>query len=108
MGIDRETGEELSRVDAVRQSVLTILTTPIGTRVRRREFGSRLYELVDGPLTPALLMMLYVATVEAIDRWEPDADVVRVRHEVRVGAVAIWADLLVDGVSTSVEVELAA
>lgn len=39
--MSRENGRELeTELDHIRQSVQDILTTPIGTRIMRREYGS--------------------------------------------------------------------
>lgn len=64
-------GAALGGVDHLRQSIKDILTTPIGSRVMLREYGSRLYELIDAPMNRATLMNVYAATAEALDRWEP-------------------------------------
>jgi len=53
------------------QSIRKILTTSIGTRVMRREFGSELMSLIDAPMEGRVLLALYVATANAIARWEP-------------------------------------
>lgn len=37
----------------------------------RRDYGSRLYQLVDAPMNRSTLLSLYSATAEAIMRWEP-------------------------------------
>lgn len=78
-GTNAETGKELTGLAHLRQSVRDILTTPIGTRVMRREYGSRLMELVDAPLTPATLTEIYAAAAEALGRWEPRLRVERIR-----------------------------
>ncbi|MDR1229696.1 MAG: GPW/gp25 family protein [Azoarcus sp.] len=52
-GMDAETGRTTSDLAHVRQSIRKILTTPIGSRVMRRGFGSRLSDLVDAPLNEA-------------------------------------------------------
>lgn len=70
-GCDAATGKFLDGLDHLRQSVRDILTTPIGSRVLRRDYGSRLFELIDAPMNRATLMALYAATAEAIARWEP-------------------------------------
>jgi len=70
-GIDATTGKRLSGIDHLRQSIRDILTTPIGSRVMRRDYGSRLYELVDAPVNRATLLDLYAATAEALATWEP-------------------------------------
>jgi phage baseplate assembly protein W len=70
-GMSRTTGEELSGFDHLRQSIQDILTTPVGTRVHRRDYGSRLTQLVDRPVNQSLVSELIAATAEALDRWEP-------------------------------------
>lgn len=69
-GTDSATGKPLQGIDHLRQSIRDILTTPIGSRVMRREYGSRLYELVDAPMTRETLLDIYAATAEALIRWE--------------------------------------
>lgn len=71
IGINALTGKHLAGIDHLRASIRDILTTPIGTRVMRREYGSRLYELIDNPMNRETLMNIYAATAEAIARWEP-------------------------------------
>lgn len=89
-GIDANTGKRLSGIDHLRQSIRDILTTPIGTRVMRRDYGSRLYQLVDAPLTRTTILDLYAATAEALATWEPRIDVQTVSaSEVEAGRVVI-------------------
>ncbi len=71
IGIDKTTGKALSGLNHLKQSIIDILTTPIGSRVMRREYGSRLPRLVDAPLNSSTLVDLYSATAEALLRWEP-------------------------------------
>ena len=78
-GTNNQTGKELTGLAHLRQSVRDILTTPIGTRVMRRGYGSRLMELVDSPLTPATLTDIYAAANEALSRWEPRLRVERIK-----------------------------
>jgi phage baseplate assembly protein W len=70
-GMNRETGKPLSRTAHLAQSVTDILTTPIGSRVIMREYGSRLPRLVDRPMNATTIMEVYAATAEALERWEP-------------------------------------
>ncbi len=37
----------------------------------RREYGSRLFQLIDAPLNRSTIIDLYAATAEALERWEP-------------------------------------
>ncbi|WP_375261855.1 GPW/gp25 family protein [Palleronia sp.] len=70
-GVSRTTGRPLEGWDHVRQSITVILTTPIGSRVMRREFGSHLYDLLGRPMTTSNILAVYAATALAISRWEP-------------------------------------
>lgn len=109
-GINAHTGQALSGIDHLRQSIRDILTTRIGTRVMRRDYGSRLPALVDNPMTPRLAMDLYSATAEALARWEPRFKLTRVRiARAEVGQVVLDLEgiYLPDGqtmVLTAVEV----
>ena len=79
IGMNTADGRSLSGLDHLRQSIRDILTTPIGSRVMRREYGSGLFRLVDAPLTRGLLVDIYAATAEALDRWEPRFRLLRVQ-----------------------------
>lgn len=70
-GMDATTGRALDGADHLRQSIADILTTPIGTRVMRRDYGSLIPELIDQPFNGATRMKLYGATATALMRWEP-------------------------------------
>lgn len=77
-GTNAATGAPLDGLDHLRQSIRDILTTPIGTRVMRRAYGSRLPYLVDAPMNRGTLLDLYAATVEALEAWEPRISVQQV------------------------------
>lgn len=55
----------------IRQSIADILLTPIGSRVKRRDYGSLIPELIDLPINDILKLQLYAATVMAIAAYEP-------------------------------------
>lgn len=95
-GMNRTTGTALDRVEHIRQSVTDILTTPIGSRVMRRDYGSLLPELIDQPLTGATALRAYSATVVALMRWEPR---IRVRQITRTVSTTRPGrlDLILDG-----------
>ena len=64
--------------DAVRQSILLLLSTRPGERVMRPEYGCDLYRLAfaaNDDMTAGLAMH-YVR--QAVERWEPCAEIVRV------------------------------
>ena len=58
-------------IQHIYQSIQDILTTPIGTRIMREEYGSLIQQLIDGPFDDVLQMQLYAAIATAIMRWEP-------------------------------------
>jgi phage baseplate assembly protein W len=53
------------------QSCEDIVTTPLGTRVMRRDYGCLLAELIDRPLNRATLLLASMAIALALARWEP-------------------------------------
>lgn len=65
------TGKPLDGAAHIEQSIADILSTPIGSRVGRRDYGSLLPELVDQPMNPLGRMRLMAATALALLRWEP-------------------------------------
>lgn len=69
--MDSSTGKSLGGLDHLRQSVRDILTTPLGSRLMRRDYGSRLFELVDAPVNKTTLTEIYAATATALRKWEP-------------------------------------
>ncbi|MDE2667553.1 MAG: GPW/gp25 family protein [Acidobacteriota bacterium] len=105
-GMNAKTGRRLEGIDHLRQSIRDILTTPIGSRVMRREYGSNLWRLVDAPLSGGLLTDIYAATAEALDRWEPRFRLVRVRaREAGPGKVSLdlEGEYLVSGETVRLE-----
>lgn len=78
IGMNATTGKPITGAQRRAQSIGRILTTPIGTCVMRRDFGSLLFELIDRPLNVATAMLLRAATAIAIRRWEPGFRITRV------------------------------
>lgn len=74
-GINATTGREIGGIEHLRQSIRDILTTPLGSRVMRRDYGSRLFDLIDAPYSSATKLAIIAATVEALMTWEPRIDV---------------------------------
>ena len=70
-GMNRNTGLQIDDIDHIRQSISDILTTPQGTRVMRRDYGSLLSTLIDQPQNPALRLKMMAAVYGAVMRWEP-------------------------------------
>lgn len=77
-GMSAAEGGELTGRRHLSQSVRDILATPIGTRVMRREYGSRCAELLDQPVGPGWAARARAAALDALARWEPRLLVTRV------------------------------
>ena len=69
--MDRTTGKAIGALAPLRQSVGDILTTPIGSRVMRHEYGSQVPMLVDQPDNQITQLRLLSAAASALMRWEP-------------------------------------
>ncbi|MFT4927014.1 MAG: phage baseplate assembly protein W [Phenylobacterium sp.] len=71
IGMDKNTGKTISGLAHLKQSIEDILTTPKGSRVMRRDYGSDLFSLVDQPYSSAMVGDLTMAVSEALSLWEP-------------------------------------
>ncbi|HHH2128877.1 TPA: GPW/gp25 family protein [Yersinia enterocolitica] len=71
IGMNRNNGLAIGDIDHIRQSISDILTTPQGTRVMRRDYGSLLSTLIDQPQNHALRLKMMAAVYGAVMRWEP-------------------------------------
>ena len=100
----RATGRAIDLPEHIAQSVADIVTTPLGSRVMRRDYGSLLPELIDQPFNDATRMRLFGATALALMRWEPRIRLIRVQLFQGVAAGSYTLDLdcvLVDAAKSS-------
>lgn len=104
IGMNRITGARLDGLEHIAQSIADILTTPVGSRVMRREYGSLLPEMIDRPINGRTKIELYAATAIALMRWEP---------RIRLGRVQLHladhpggAVLDIDGTRTDTQEQL--
>lgn len=95
IGMDRSTGKPIEGADHLRQSIGDILGTPLGTRVGRRDYGSRIPELLDQPLNELTRIRVFAAAALALLRQEPRARISRIALE--AGEIGSSARLLVTG-----------
>lgn len=83
MGMDRHTGMTRSpQLVHIHQSLTDIFTTPIGSRIQRRDYGSHLFALIDSPMNPTGRLRLAAALVDAAYRWEPRVTITYARIDV--------------------------
>ncbi|PID66585.1 MAG: hypothetical protein CR975_02095 [Gammaproteobacteria bacterium] len=80
-GVNRNTGELMPDHAHIHQSIDDILTTPIGTRVMRREYGSLMPDLLDRPMNDALIMQIYAAIAIAVTKNEPRIRLAAIKAE---------------------------
>lgn len=103
-GMNSTTGRTMSALAHIRQSVTDILTTPIGSRLMRRRYGSEVPELMDQPLNSATVLRIYAATAYAIRLWEPRISLTGLHFETGGPGAA---SLILDGVADGQSVQLA-
>lgn len=98
IGMSATNGRTLTDSKHLAQSVADVLTTPIGSRVMRREYGSLLVDLIDWPLNSDTRLQAYAATATALMRWEPRIRLSRV--QLSLGEIAGQAILDLEGTLT--------
>jgi len=89
-GTNATTGQSLGGLEHLKQSIRDILTTPLGSRVMRRQYGSGLFDLLDAPINRRILAAIYAATAGALRIWEPRFSLKKVSVEsVTVGRIEL-------------------
>lgn len=79
-GLNRNSGEQITSLSAhVRQSINDIVSTPLRSRIMRRDYGSVIPDLIDQPLNSNTLLRVYAATAAAVMRWEPRFKISRIQ-----------------------------
>ena len=79
--MNKNTGQRCTGLDHLKQSIHDILSTPLGSRVMRRDYGSKLFELIDAPMNQNTLVQIYSATAEALNKWEPRFKLLKVMSD---------------------------
>ena len=79
IGMDRRTGLLISGVEHLRQSIEDILTTPLGSRLMRPEYGSTIRRFVDLPVSEGWKSAVQAEAARALKRWEPRIELTRVQ-----------------------------
>jgi phage baseplate assembly protein W len=71
IGMDRQTGQPITGIDSVIQSIGDILSTPLGSRRERPDYGSKLRTYVDLPVNAGWISSVQAEAARALGRWEP-------------------------------------
>ncbi|MXP90342.1 GPW/gp25 family protein [Pseudomonas aeruginosa] len=95
IGMDRRSGLPLSGLAHLKQSVEDILTTLLGSRRMRPEYGSKLRRMVDMPVSEGWKSAVQAEVARSLGRWEPRIALSAVRV---VAVVDGRVDLLLSGV----------
>lgn len=107
MGMNARDGKALTGRDHIRQSVMDILTTPIGSLLMRRTYGSLLPELIDQPINPATLLRVKSAAATALIQWEPRITLQKINLSVDNASITAEIEAIEsDGVQLSLTVPL--
>ncbi|KJK06533.1 GPW/gp25 family protein [Pseudomonas alkylphenolica] len=85
IGMDRRSGQSVSGLTHLRQSIEDILTTPVGSRRMRPEYGSQLRRYVDLPVNEGWKSAVQAEVARSLGRWEPRLKLERVRVVAVVG-----------------------
>ena len=70
IGMDRHTGLPISGIEHLRQSIADILGTPLGSRVMKPEYGSKVRRFVDLPVNAGWKSAVQAEAARALGRWE--------------------------------------
>lgn len=102
-GMNAQTGAPITGLDHLRQSVSDILTTPRGSRVMRRDYGSLVPLLVDAPANEVTTLLFTAVVADALAKWEPRIALDRVRLAERAadGRTRIDLDVIYKGAPLS-------
>jgi hypothetical protein len=95
--MNRSTGKPIEGNAHLAQSLGHLLSTPIGSCVMRRDYGSLLFGLIDQPLNPATRLLIFAASALAIRQWEPRLRIKRFGLELSEGLSAGAAHLTIEG-----------
>ncbi|MED5608491.1 GPW/gp25 family protein [Pseudomonas sp. JH-2] len=90
IGMDRRTGQPLSGLAHLKQSIEDILSTPLGSRRMRPEYGSRLRRMVDLPVNEGWKSAVQAEAARALRRWEPRISLQSVQVKSVVGGRIVF------------------
>lgn len=78
-GMNASTGRSITAIEHLSQSIADILSTRIGSRVERREYGSAVPDYIDAAMTTVQRTRCYGAAAAALLRWEPRLKLARIQ-----------------------------
>lgn len=105
--ISRNDGAVLNDIEQIYQSIEDILTTPIGTRLMMREYGSLLADLIDQPTSDVILLQMYSAIYTALFIWEDRVSIERVQvHHVDKGGMTVDLEVVLNKIQQKTNLQI--
>jgi phage baseplate assembly protein W len=107
IGMDRHTGQPISGIEHLRQSIADILGTSPGARRQRPDYGSKLRAYVDLPVNEGWKSSVQAEAARALMAWEPRLKLKSVRVLAVLGGkidLSIAGEYLGDGFLVEVSV----
>lgn len=107
MGMHATTGRAIVGLPHIRQSLINILTTSIGSRLMRRRYGSEVPELIDQPMNGATQLRIYAAVAHAVMLWEPRIRLTSLQldHD-KPGAATLTLEGIAHGSNVQIEIPI--
>lgn len=78
-GMNAKTGRAIYDIDHLTQSISDIVLTPTMSRLMRRAYGSKLFDLIDEAGNPSNHLKIYAAISTALIRYEPRIQLNRIQ-----------------------------
>ena len=105
-GMHRSTGKAITDHDSfpehLYQSIHDILSTLIGTRLCRRNYGSLVPHLVDQPCNDFTRLQIMNASATALIRFEPRIKISQVQVSQSAAVVGYWLITILGSIKTMV------
>lgn len=76
--MSRESGSNMTKIMHIKQSIEDICSTPLGSRVMRRNYGTKLANFIDQPTSEALFLKCCSTIYSGILMWEPRIHVTKI------------------------------
>ena len=93
--MSRSVGSNMTEIPHIQQSIQDILTTPLGSRIMRRGYGSHMFRMIDQPFDTVIALQLKAAAVTALLQNEPRIEISKIDLQlISGGSYQIELDVL--------------
>lgn len=106
-GMNRNNGQRLSTAEQQIQALNTLIQTPVGSRVKRRNYGTVVPHLIDQPLNNATVLRMYSAVASAINYWLPAIKLLSIALLRNAdGGVYLELSVAINGATTNTQINV--